>query len=442
MGPQAGGGRVTAMRRAAAAGIDVRADNGYVLLAPSLHASGRRYAWMEGRGLRQVTARELPERIHAVLAAGEREHGHEGVVRRLRRRLRAEVGQAPDLQRWQLTASIVDLIWRPVGKGQRSEADMKVCVALLLAGAEEDDVWAVFSHYPIGTAGKLAEEGPGYLERTLARAHAYLAKQNTEPITGRQAGQMNGPMFCQMLDELQRWVHAVDLAEYVPAEKQCVIGYRTREIDLAVASAVLDTLASYGKCEGPISLRQLRRKVNAGGLDTVNAPCTASRPGFWSVSSRTRRDDNPDCPAGVKARVYRLNPELRGDGARSWCVNGTPNTRTEPVMGVPSTHSAMLPIALIADTTPLTPPPRRSRLKLIAEREAQGGIFAALLQDRRLPTPAEGLAAGGRAHGPVCDRCAGRVLAAGCAGVARLAGADGHATLCGGLWRGWKNWNW
>ena len=49
---------------------------------------------------------------------------------------------------------------------------MKVCVALLLAGAEEDDVWAVFSHYPIGTAGKLAEEGPGYLERTLARAHA------------------------------------------------------------------------------------------------------------------------------------------------------------------------------------------------------------------------------------------------------------------------------
>ena len=78
------------------AGIDVRADNGYVLLAPSLHASGRRYAWMEGRGLRQVTARELPERIHAVLAAGEREHGHEGVVRRLRRQAtRARWGRRP-----------------------------------------------------------------------------------------------------------------------------------------------------------------------------------------------------------------------------------------------------------------------------------------------------------------------------------------------------------
>ena len=125
------------------------------------------------------------------------------------------------------------------------------------------------AHYPIGAAGKLAEAGPGYLERTLARAHAYVAKHQREQFTGVPADQVFGQVLRQVLGELQRWLHAVDLAEYVPAEKQCVTGYRTREIDLAVASAVLDTLASYGKCEGPISLRQLRRKVNAGGLDTV-----------------------------------------------------------------------------------------------------------------------------------------------------------------------------
>ena len=162
---------------------------------------------------------------------------------------------------------------------------------------------------------------------------------------------MNGPMFRQMLDELQRWVHAVDLAEYVPAEKQCVIGYRTREDPHGGGVGRARHAGELWQMRGADQpVRQLRRKVNVGGLLTVTRPGPPS-PWFLERIVEDEKDDNPDCPAGVKARVYRLNPELLAMAAGPARKRDTQHT-TEPVMGVPSTHATYR--VLTGDTTPLT----------------------------------------------------------------------------------------
>jgi hypothetical protein len=96
-------------------GIDVRADNGYVLLPPSQHASGRRYTWMEAHGLRQTAARPLPERIHAALAAAAeahrhavvQTHAHTGVVHCKQHQAAREVGRCSNATTMPITAESI-----------------------------------------------------------------------------------------------------------------------------------------------------------------------------------------------------------------------------------------------------------------------------------------------------------------------------------------------
>jgi hypothetical protein len=55
-----------------APGLDVRGDGGYVILPPSLHYTGNRYAWAEGRALGEMEPAQAPAWLLA-LARGERD---------------------------------------------------------------------------------------------------------------------------------------------------------------------------------------------------------------------------------------------------------------------------------------------------------------------------------------------------------------------------------
>lgn len=54
-------GRPTANRAGLAAGVDLRGDGGCVVAPPSLHASGRRYAWVEGGAPDETDIAPMPE---------------------------------------------------------------------------------------------------------------------------------------------------------------------------------------------------------------------------------------------------------------------------------------------------------------------------------------------------------------------------------------------
>jgi len=68
-------GPAVANRVAARPGIDVRADGGCVVAPPSMHPSGRRYAWAAGCAPDQVTLAPLPDWLRDLLqAAGQPRH--------------------------------------------------------------------------------------------------------------------------------------------------------------------------------------------------------------------------------------------------------------------------------------------------------------------------------------------------------------------------------
>lgn len=69
-------GQTLRNRTALRPGIDLRGDGGVIILPPSLHPSGGRYAWVDGHAPGQAEAAPLPPLLLAELAAGEQHPGH------------------------------------------------------------------------------------------------------------------------------------------------------------------------------------------------------------------------------------------------------------------------------------------------------------------------------------------------------------------------------
>lgn len=57
-------------------GIDLRGDGGIIIVPPSLHPSGRRYAWAAGHGFQEAEPAPLPERLLAEVTARGSRQGH------------------------------------------------------------------------------------------------------------------------------------------------------------------------------------------------------------------------------------------------------------------------------------------------------------------------------------------------------------------------------
>ncbi len=59
-----------------APGIDLRGDGGCVVAPPSVHPSGNRYHWAEGRGPGRVTLAPLPHWLQRIVSSAEQRVGH------------------------------------------------------------------------------------------------------------------------------------------------------------------------------------------------------------------------------------------------------------------------------------------------------------------------------------------------------------------------------
>lgn len=388
------------------AGIDIRGDNGYALLPPSMHYSGRRYEWKDGYGPKDNAAQLLPERIHQVLAGASAKVTAQAA--RFTSTAAAWNGvistERPNLDAWRISQDIRRRIEQPAERGNRSEADAKVCTALAYAGATDDQILAVFEHYPIGTAGKFAERGRNYLARTIAKARVYVEAH--PPPAG--AADVRA-----ILAEIRNYVHRIDLAEFGA-------GGRARERNLAVADAILETFSEYGngRMSGSLGLIGLRAKVNAGSYATVSKALDALS--GWLIQ-RVETDE-----AGGAAHVYQIAPDMvtMATTICSQSVNSpisggvnefTPYEQIQHPTYAEYRHRD----AFNATTTPITP-------EVIAERENSGHPFSERYQTsaayrRRLNAA---LPAAGRTGLVIVDAL---VNAAGSSPVAHLVGLGGRS---------------
>jgi len=268
-------------------GIDVRAHGGLVVVVPSLHASGRRYQFELGYSLGEIDIASCPTWLTDILDAaaakqmrytsanGNRWNG-------------TPTTEPVNLAQFSLPANILALIARPPAKGQRSEADMRVVVALCHAGASDDDIRAVFEHNPIGVAGKFAERGLDYLARTVLNARHYTETHPSQAATR------------ELLQNLRLKLRSMSFADLVPEEMQSAKGYRTNETDRIVADAALSILADYGAMQGRVSKLEL-------SVRTGKSPNTCR-----SAMARLCWLFDTDCAAGSgTAPVYSVKKELR-----------------------------------------------------------------------------------------------------------------------------------
>lgn len=232
-------------------GIDIRGHGGFVVAAPSLHASGRRYAFELDYSLGDLPLADVPAWLAGILDGAAKRNGYTTGAPSHRWDGCATVAPV-DLAGFNLSGAILDQIAHAAPRGERSETDMRICVSLLYAGASDDDIRAIFEHNPIGTAGKVAERGLPYLAHTLDAARRWVTA-HPKPVTPQDAR--------KTIDAVRLALRELDFAVLVPADLQAVNGYRTGETDKIVADAALAHLADYGVLESRISNLQLSERT-------------------------------------------------------------------------------------------------------------------------------------------------------------------------------------
>lgn len=231
-------------------GVDIRGEQGFEVLAPSIGYTGNEYAWREGYEPWTIKARPIPKKLDAILriAAEKRSKSPAAHVK-----FTAPTTEAPDLAKWRISRDTLDLIHNPRPKGQRSEADYSVCLSLCYAGATDDEILAVFEHNPIGIYGKFAEAGRVYLAHTISNARGYVV-DHPRPDIGAIIDQ------CRILSEFADW------SEIVPLNRQSEIGYMTGQTDRKLFDNLLDIMQRAGRIDGVIvSYRQLVGSRNIDG---------------------------------------------------------------------------------------------------------------------------------------------------------------------------------
>jgi hypothetical protein len=186
--------------------LDIRGFGGYVVAPPSiLIEDGQQlpYTFVPGYKPTDCEIADLPADIVAILDTAQTASEVAAV------HFSAHIGDAPDLTLWSLSREVLDLIHNghPAG-ADRSSYDQKVITALVYAGATDDQIRAVFVHFPIG--GKYREKrrsGDKYLARSIGKARVYVADHPPDaapdasilPMLYALRAWAQGPEFTKML---------------------------------------------------------------------------------------------------------------------------------------------------------------------------------------------------------------------------------------------------
>lgn len=227
-------------------GVDIRCFGGQQLVEPSLHPSGNLYQWEDGYSIFDCPPKPLPPALEALLDAA-----HQNSAKAHAITFATPTTERPDLIRWPISKDIRELIYNPPPEGKRSEADYSICLSLVYAGATPDDILAVFQHYPIGTQGKYAESGDGYLARTIGKAQAF-AELHPRPDVGATIAQLRLSIKTHNL---------VDHINPGPGSKKA----------RPVADAVFDSMEADGRFQITTGKKRLGAKAGVSCNTAANA---------------------------------------------------------------------------------------------------------------------------------------------------------------------------
>jgi predicted transcriptional regulator len=194
--------------------------------------------------------------------------------------------ERPDLSQWRISQGIRELINTTPPKGKRSAADYKATLALCYAGATDNDILAVFEHYPVGTEGKFAERGRDYLALTVGSARSYVEAHPRPDVA----------TVAQTIQAARIWRQTADFTIVIPQELQSAKGYRTLATDKRLYDGFLDVYERLGTLVAPISMSQLSvasglsvgsvhrslcRLLAANLIRKVDAPTNSDGLAFW-----------------------------------------------------------------------------------------------------------------------------------------------------------------
>jgi DNA-binding MarR family transcriptional regulator len=242
--------------------LDIRGYGGYVVAPPSILVEDGQclpYAFAAGRKPTEIDVADLPTAIADVLEAAQSTRESIAV------HFSANPLDAPDLAQWHLSDEIVELIHHGAPKGQRSEADYRVILALGKVGASDDDIRSVFAHYAIGA--KVEERGEKYLAHSIGKARAWLLDHPPEP-----------PAPIELLNQARQWARSPACLDHLRAGGVCRVSKLVLALDalleLAQQRRTMRVVASQREIadryavDGATVNRHLAKLIECGLLTT------------------------------------------------------------------------------------------------------------------------------------------------------------------------------
>lgn len=213
------------------AGIDIRGVGGYIVLAPSLHASGRRYEWANDKPYAP-----MPDELDRLLAAAR-----EASKPKPRQPVQPTNIDDTELLERMFSAKNghqVRALWDGHDGGDHSAADYRLCRHLAFwTGRDEDRIDRLFRLSGLYRSDKW--ERDDYRRRTIGKAiddtsEVYDPQRMAPPVAAEA-----GPSVRAILDATRLRLRGLDFALLVPAELQAANGYRTDATDRIIADHAL-----------------------------------------------------------------------------------------------------------------------------------------------------------------------------------------------------------
>ncbi|MBX3387412.1 MAG: bifunctional DNA primase/polymerase [Phycisphaeraceae bacterium] len=168
------GGKVRS--RNVAEGLDCKGDGGYIVVGPSLHASGNRYQWVEGRAPGDVEVAEIPAWLQSLIDNPEKKTTTGKRQRKAKPSLHS-TDPIPDGQRSDTLISIAGTLRRQsFGEDEIREELLRVNAGRCVPPMSDDEVASIAA-----SAAKY-EAGPGCPYKAVPAGLVYLKPTKDGPV--------------------------------------------------------------------------------------------------------------------------------------------------------------------------------------------------------------------------------------------------------------------